>query len=831
MAEFLSPGVFVEEVPSSVQTVQSVSTSNLGMIGAAERGPTDVATLITSNLQFQSVFGGLLRDSRGPLSMNAYFANGGKRAYYVRVAPADAVAAAAEIRSKRYDSQTNTGDGSTATVTEAVLTPVAMDPIVSGSLSFSWRAAGTPVVAETLKEIDGTTDLAGDAAKTSFTGRIIPASLPTIDGVHYAVDPGGTITVTEGGANTITLTQVGTSSIATGATGNDTATLDLKTGILHMTWGDNTPTAAVITLSYTPATETLTIVDDGAGALLAGTVLTANGTVTYGPTVAYSFTAAASNEPHDGAPIVATHEVKAWDTTPISVGTWANSMRIDIAGNSDFYTVATDSYTRFNVSILLLNTETNTFEVQEVFEELDFTDTAAVQYFADVVNDLSDYARITEPADFLEAPSQLNGLSFSQILAGGDGDAATSKNLTGTFVETAIAPRSVSISWMSGAVAKTVTDDGSGNLIGDVDALGTNTINYATGAFDLTLDSTVDADGWVTASYAKAAEESTHSETYGDTTKGYTAGTDGTYDAANWGRNEFSSPTLQSSYSGIYAWDRIEELMQVVVPDFAGDIQITKDLIDYVEGRVSQPSGGDRFAILTPPVGSSAQEAVDFFRFDLGQFSKYSAMYWPWLKVADPTRGNRLVAFPPVSHVAGIYARTDTTRNVGKSPGGVIDGALRFLDSLELVPAQGERDLVYSNKINPLISSPQTGLAVWGVRTLSATSTWRYINARRLFMFLEKSIFNSTHWIVFENNGPPLWARIRAQLTGFLTGLFSDGLFAGNSPSEAFFVIVDDSNNTSATINAGQVVIDIGVAPNKPAEFVRFRFQQKTLDA
>ena len=153
------------------------------------------------------------------------------------------------------------------------------------------------------------------------------------------------------------------------------------------------------------------------------------------------------------------------------------------------------------------------------------------------------------------------------------------------------------------------------------------------------------------------------------------------------------------------------------------------------------------------------------------------------------------------------------------------------LDSLELIPAQGERDLVYANKINPLISSPQTGLAVWGVRTLSGTSEWRYINARRMFMFLEKSIFNSTQWIVFENNGPPLWARIRAQITGFLTGLFNDGLFAGNSPGEAFFVIVDDSNNTEASINAGQVIIDVGVAPNKPAEFVRFRFQQKTLNS
>ena len=96
-------------------------------------------------------------------------------------------------------------------------------------------------------------------------------------------------------------------------------------------------------------------------------------------------------------------------------------------------------------------------------------------------------------------------------------------------------------------------------------------------------------------------------------------------------------------------------------------------------------------------------------------------------------------------------------------------------------------------------------------------------------VFLEKSVFNSTHWIVFENNGPVLWAKIKAQLSGFLTNLFNEGLFAGSSPSDAFFVIVDESNNDANSISAGQVIIDIGVAANTPAEFVRFRFQQITL--
>jgi phage tail sheath protein FI len=145
------------------------------------------------------------------------------------------------------------------------------------------------------------------------------------------------------------------------------------------------------------------------------------------------------------------------------------------------------------------------------------------------------------------------------------------------------------------------------------------------------------------------------------------------------------------------------------------------------------------------------------------------------------------------------------------------------------VSTLGERDFVYPNKVNPLISSAQTGLAVWGVRTIAIESEWRYINARRLFMYVEKSVFNSTHWVVFENNGPALWAKIKSQLNGFLTNLFNEGYFAGNSPSQAFYVTCDETNNPQSSIDAGQVIIDVGLAPNKPAEFVRFRFQQVSL--
>jgi phage tail sheath protein FI len=626
--------------------------------------------------------------------------------------------------------------------------------------------------------------------------------------------------------------------------------------------GDSTDTdsfdAAVGPISFSGGRDALPyfeITDDGAGVLNTGVGITGPGAITYA-TGAYSFTMAAgltintavsptgvttttyTAVAHDQAPVLCDYQIDAWETNPISAGAWGNDLRLDISGNDDFFTASSASYSRFNANVLLENAA-GTFDILETYEELVFDDPTDVDFWADVVNELSDLISIEDPGGN-EAPLQLNGVSRTNVLGGGDessGGRTYSNATDGTALSDGpIATRTVSIvATDTTGGTMTVTDDGNGSLIGDIDPAGTNTINYVSGALEFTFVSAVDGNTLVTATYASQAAETVHSENYGGSDgppanpEGYEVGTDGTFPIT---RSEVSSPLLEPTNDGIFALNTVDELMQVCVPDFVGDEIVTGDLIDFAETRAGQPSGADRFLILQVPQGSDAQEAVDWLQFTLGRNTIHGALYWPWVRVADPLANGRPLTMPALGHLAGIYARTDNNKNVGKAPGGTVDGALRFLIGLERNTVQGERDFVYPKRVNPLISSPQTGLAVWGVRTMygPGQSEWRYINARRLFNFLEKSIFNATHWIVFENNGPALWAKIATQLSGFLTALFNEGLFAGTTPSEAFFVIVDSSNNTPESIELGQVIIDVGVAPNRPAEFVRFRFTQKALE-
>jgi len=204
------------------------------------------------------------------------------------------------------------------------------------------------------------------------------------------------------------------------------------------------------------------------------------------------------------------------------------------------------------------------------------------------------------------------------------------------------------------------------------------------------------------------------------------------------------------------------------------------------------------------------------------------ALYYPWVVSADPRGIANTIAQPPSGFMAGIYARTDVDRGVHKSPANVpVFGALRFNQNIN----RFQQELLNPMGINCLRSFPGRGHRVWGGRTLSGDPEWKYLNVRRYFLFLERSIEKGTQWAVFEPNGEALWANVRTTIDDFLFNEWKNGHLLGGDPKAAYFVRCDRSTMTQNDIDNGRLVCEIGVAPLRPAEFVIFRIGQKTADA
>jgi phage tail sheath protein FI len=180
---------------------------------------------------------------------------------------------------------------------------------------------------------------------------------------------------------------------------------------------------------------------------------------------------------------------------------------------------------------------------------------------------------------------------------------------------------------------------------------------------------------------------------------------------------------------------------------------------------------------------------------------------------------------PPSGAIAGTYAYTDTQRGVHKAPAGLVEGFLDSALGIQRIVTKGENDILHQASVNVIRKFPE-GILVWGARTLSADPEWKYVNVRRLFIFLEQSIERGTQWVVFEPNDASLWASIRRNVSAFLRLQWREGRLAGLKEEEAFFVQCDETTNPPEVVDAGQVVTLVGVAPLKPAEFVVFRFQQ-----
>ena len=266
----------------------------------------------------------------------------------------------------------------------------------------------------------------------------------------------------------------------------------------------------------------------------------------------------------------------------------------------------------------------------------------------------------------------------------------------------------------------------------------------------------------------------------------------------------------------------IDEIAIVAVPG-ALDAGVQTAVIDHCANMK------DRFAIIdgqrTTTINANAIQGAGL------SDSNFAALYFPWLKVFDPvtkadpiTKG--LIFVPPSGHMAGVYARVDAERGVHKAPANVTP---RGVLGLEYLTSKNEQDVLNPAGIN-VLRNLNGNIKVWGARTLGgdANGELKYVNVKRLMLFLAESIDEGTQFVVFEPNNPALWQRITRSVTAFLTNVWRSGALFGLTPEEAFYVKCDETTNPPDVRELGQVVTEIGVAIVKPAEFVIFRITQLT---
>ncbi len=271
--------------------------------------------------------------------------------------------------------------------------------------------------------------------------------------------------------------------------------------------------------------------------------------------------------------------------------------------------------------------------------------------------------------------------------------------------------------------------------------------------------------------------------------------------------------------TGLLALEKVDEVALLAAPGVT-DVAVQGALIEQASRLM------DRFAVLDPPMSSSGGPAsLDDVQQHATNFdTRYAALYYPRVEVLDPVSGlPRVLA--PSGHVLGVYARADNTRGVHKAPANEV---ILGITGLEQTITKGQQEILNPRGINVLrdLRTDRRGFRVYGARCLTSEQDWVYVNVRRLFIFIEESLDEGTQWVVFEPNDHRLWQRVKDSVSIFLEGVWRDGALMGEKKEEAFFVTCDRTTMSDDDILNGRLVVEIGISPVRPAEFVILRIGQ-----
>ena len=296
----------------------------------------------------------------------------------------------------------------------------------------------------------------------------------------------------------------------------------------------------------------------------------------------------------------------------------------------------------------------------------------------------------------------------------------------------------------------------------------------------------------------------------------FAGGSDGTMEAVNAGVF-IGIDNGPGQRTGIQSFLENDSVSIIAVPGITIP-EVVVALVSHCENEKN------RFAVLDIP--QELRKTGDIIEYRNMIDSTYAAMYHPWIQVYDRV-AKKPAYIPPSGAVMGVYSRTDVSRGVHKAPANETIACT----GLSVNYTTGEQDILNPAGVNLIRALPGQGIRIWGARTASSNSAFKYVNIRRLFIFVEQSIRMSTNWVVFEPNNSSLWARVQMTVSSFLESMFRAGMLAGDSPAEAFYVNIGTSTMSQDDIMNGRLICEIGIAPSRPAEFVIFRVTQFTAGA
>lgn len=869
MAEYLHPGVFVEERSSGVRPIEGVGTSTAGFVGATARGVPNKATFVTTFRAFVSKFGDVAREGPYlPYAVEQFFANGGRRCYVVR-ALSDASSLLAGVT---VPARENAGAPRSALRIEAkgkgAWGNAVAVRVEDGSLNPT-REFRLVVLSDGVP-VEVFDDLSMDPASPSFVETAVNDTSETIQVLSLApafTPPGGvaaraTRVTTAALANpqifgagaTVTLAVPDGRTNAIDLAALSPITPDALVTAINSAWGAfnliafitaaSDPAGAgrlrvrhnaagydayfMITLAAAAPLAGLDGFAQGAGAALGGTLKSAPApggiTIAAGPANVLTFTVAGTALPDVALAVGANRtpaSIVAELATAFAAPTMQGRLRASLEG--DRVVVAT-------------NNLGNTSDAR-----LQITGTAAAAFTFTALDGSAPAGGVLgfgrhEPA-FVQSdngPFTLDGGASQEFLL--DSDAAGA----GVIVTYALGAVITNLQAVTSAqVVTTINNAAAGRLVAS-EVGGRVIVRHARrGPYhrlrvedrNLAPNIRLKFDGLTQLGYADGDAASPYFRPAANFVAGVNEGHALTGGDDGAPVSNFDLIGTADRKTGLHAFDDISDVNFIAVPG-AVDAAVVGAAAGYCDTR------GDCFFIADAPgkrtKDTPTTEPVHVREHMANRITPKNgaaALYYPWLEIADRAGAgkNPRRFVPPSGFVAGLYARIDATRGVWKAPAGT-EATLIGPIGLEYAVTDAEQDILNPIGVNCVRSFPGSGIVVWGARTFAAQSDpeRRYVPVRRYTIYLKQSIYRGTQWSVFEPNDAPLWAQLKANIDDFMMGEFRRGALAGTKPDDAFVVKCDAELNPPSEVNAGRVNMEVLFAPLKPAEFVIIRISQKS---